>query len=359
MAFASMFLLVEFAIIIIGAISFAIGLILFIIGLANKKKAQKQNRKWPIVLIILGVLIMAPSVISTAAFSIFAVSHSYNQEHMLEKYDSVPECWMNENVFDAQASEQAVDALLLAAENGDRDEFVENFSEYAQDRDGFDDRIDAFLAAYPGNLSIENMTRTGNGGVSDVPANTRWSSMDYRGFIDGEYYRIFITFCYDSDDDPEYVGVSSFMIFNVGGAAEYFYGDDDVISKTRRYELIVCYLPDSDEVNARLIDWQPCLWQPSDGPVLTTEEMREAFRQYDTIQEAIDAGVIGNPNSSPVYKNDDGSIVPSNDFYYELQPVDGEARYARFRTTGGLTGRIIDCVEYTETSGDYENYIVR
>ena len=74
-----------------------------IVGLANSGKVKKNNKKWPVVVIILGVIIMIPSVVVTVIVAGSVASCSYNQEHMLERYDSVPECWMNEQVHDKQA----------------------------------------------------------------------------------------------------------------------------------------------------------------------------------------------------------------------------------------------------------------
>ncbi|SCW26619.1 protein of unknown function [Ruminococcaceae bacterium YRB3002] len=349
MAFASMFIVFIVLILIVLGIQFLVGLIMLIIGLVNSKRAKKV---WPVLLDILGVVNMVPLIAAIVGTVYFYNWSQYNKEHMLEKYDSVPEAWMNESfITEQQAAGQALNALIAAASSGDRDEFVENFSEVTQEREDFDELIDAFMEEFPEGLSYEGFKRsTGRSLGTSEGYGTRSADATYRGKFNGEWYFIRIKYCYNGDSDDE-IGVFYLSMMNLSGEANYQFGDTEY-NKNNDTLYLYAYMPGSDEVNARMINNYPKLWEESDGPVLTADEMREVLAGYDTLQDAIDAGAIGHPNCNPLYNG-----VNLHEYYYELQPVNGEPRYAFIRTSGDY-GAVQAAYEYTETSGDYDNPIV-
>ena len=349
MAFASMFLVFIFIIFIVLGIMFLAGLIMLIIGLVNSKKVKKV---WPIVLDVLGIAGMVPLVVSVVGLGALFAWSQYNDEHMLEKYDSVPEAWMNESMVNEQkAAEQAINAFVTAAGNGDRDEFVENFSAVTRDRDDFDENVDAFLDAFPEGLTFDGLSRWRVASLgNENGGRTRAADATYRGKFDGEWYYIRIKYCYSGgDSDENMIGVYYLGLLDLAGQANSVYGDNEY---HRDSDLVYLYTYMPEDIDARMIDNYPELWQETDGPVLTADEMRDVLSNYDTLREAIDEGPLGEPNWNPVH---DGSV--SNEYYYELQSVDGEPRYAFIRTRGEY-GPVISAYEYSETDGDYDNPIV-
>ena len=347
MAFASMFLVVLAVVVIVLAVSFLLGLILFLVGLANKKKAQKDNKKWPIVLIILGILIMVPPLIITIIATVAAAKYDYDIEHMLEKYGTVTEAWENVEVGDRKAADQSLEVIFDAADKGDRDAFVANFSQETRDLPGFDEAVDAFLEAYPGGFHGSEYYYNAHG--------RQETGKDWQGArhgcecdVNGVHYYITIGYIYFAEDTDK-LGVNYLTVMNIGGDASF---NDDASEFDKDSIFLMCYLPGPDEVNARRIDRNTFLWNESDGPVLTADEMRTLLAGYNTLQEAIDDGVLGHPNAVTIKNGFD-----LGRYYYELKPVDGEPRYAAIHTAGAY-GRIFEAFECTETGGDFDNMIV-
>ena len=347
MAFASMFIVVLLIAAICLFFSFVLGLVLLIIGLVNSSRVKKV---WPIILDILGIMIMIPPVVITIVVVIAASKYNYNIEHMMEKYGTVTEAWKNVQVIDEKASNQAFEALFEAADAGDRDAFVANFSQEMREDPAFDDAVDAFFEAYPGGFADAELTYNAHGGRT---TGEDWSGAKrgYECVIDGVHYYVTVGFVSHSDEHPEMVGINFFTVMNVEGYAEYTFGDTE-INEDNEDIFLLCYVPGSDEVSARRINRYAYLWNESEVPPMTKEEMHDYLAQFTTLQEAIDAGGIGQPNVIPLR---DG--IDLGEYFYELQPVDGEPRYADIQTSGPF-GRIIVAYECTETSADYNDCIV-
>lgn len=350
MAFASMFLVFLFVVIIILGISFLLGLILLIVGLANSGKVKKDKKKWPVVLSVAGALTMIPPVIITLIAVIAASKYNYDIEHMLDKYGTVAQAWQHVEVVDTKAANQSLDLLFAAADANNRDEFVANFSQEMREDPRFNDAVDKFFEAYPGGFSGKDYYYNAHGGTTAGP-DWKGAKRGYECDVDGVHYYITIGFVYHSDEHPEKVGVNYLTIMNVEGQAMYSYGDTE-INKNNEDIFLMCYLPTSDEVSARRIDRYAYLWNENDNPLMTKEEMREYLSQYETLQEAIDAGGIGQPNAIPI---NNGFELGS--YYYELKSVDGEPKYAEINTKGHF-GKIICAYECTDTTTDFDDPII-
>ena len=350
MAFASMFLVFLFVVIIILGISFLLGMILLIVGLANSGKVKKNKKKWPVVLSVVGALTMIPPVIITLIAVIAASKYNYDIEHMLDKYGTVAQAWQHVEVVDTKAANQSLDLLFAAADANNRDEFVANFSQEMREDPRFNDAVDKFFEAYPGGFSGKDYYYNAHGGTTAGP-DWKGAKRGYECDVDGVHYYITIGFVYHSDEHPEKVGVNYLTIMNIEGQAMYSYGDTE-INKNNEDIFLMCYLPTSDEVSARRIDRYAYLWNENDNPLMTKEEMREYLSQYETLQEAIDAGGIGQPNAIPI---NNGFELGS--YYYELKSVDGEPRYAEINTKGHF-GKIISAYECTDTTADFDDPII-
>ena len=354
MAFASMFLVFMLVVIIILAATFLLGFVLFLVGIANTgkvKKDKKGKKKWPYVLSVLGVLTMIPPVIITVVVTILAFKYNYDIEHMLDKYGSVTEAWQNVSVMDEKAGNQALEVLFAAADAHDRNKFMEQFSEQTRNDPDFISAVDKFFEDYPGDFSEKEFTYHGHGGQTSF-SNSRGGKREYECDVDGVHYYVTVGYVYQSEEHPEMVGIYFLTIMNVEGQAMSTYGDTD-INKSNNDMLLMCYLPSSDEVSARRIDGYAYLWNPSDRPAMTKEEMRACLSQYETLQDAIDAGAIGQPNVIPLK---DGFDL--GNYFYELKSEDGEPRYANVKTIGAF-GKIDSAYECTDTDSDYDDPIIK
>ena len=350
MAFASMFL-AFIAIIAVGLfLFFMLGLLLFIVGIANKKKVKRDKKKWPIVLMVLGIINMVPPVLITVILIIVVSVTNYRTDHMMERYDNLPTAWAQADVYAELAERQALQVVSEALDEGDRDALAENFSEDSRGAAGFDEALDDLFEAFPEELNDIEWTRFARGG--DVIRNgCRGTVQGYTAKVGGEYYYLTIGMVYEGDDHPDEVGLFYLTVLNTGSDAYRIFGDTPIEDTEADYT-VLCWLPDTDEVNARRVNGMSYLWEETSAPVMTADQMRAYLAGYDTLRDAIDGGGIGMPNCNPVY---DG--FASNQYIYELSPVNGEPRYAFIRTSGEY-GRITEAYECTPDDGDYDNMIV-
>ncbi|MBR5089646.1 MAG: hypothetical protein IK093_09465, partial [Ruminiclostridium sp.] len=90
---------------------------------------------------------------------------------------------------------------------------------------------------------------------------------------------------------------------------------------------MLCDIQSSDDICARLIKGNAFLWTPTDTPKLTGEEMGALLDKYGKRPAKELWDILGEPNA--MLKWYDGS---GTDRYYELQPENGELRYAFFHT---------------------------
>ncbi len=353
MAFAGMVIAALFIIVIILSVLFIIGLIFLIIGLVLKRKEKKKEseKKYPVVLIVIGCIFIVPSILATGLV-IWAVLDTKIDRAMWDsKYDTVPDLWRNESVLELEAQNQIVKALFTAAESGDHNEFAENFTNDIREQRNFDEMVNEFLENYPDGLAdivlAEDDLRAGGERRLDYGTG----DLSYECDLDGETYFIELRYCYLNDDDPDEVGVTSFTIRNLESRAYFLFGNSREMYEGED-ETLLCDIKSSAEVSAMKIGGSAYLWTPSDGPVLSADEMSQYLSQYNTLREAIEAGGIGHPNVEIEYSNSAGII-----YFYELAPENGEARFARISANSSY-GRITNAYLCSPDESFYDQSIV-
>ena len=151
MAFVSMmFVALVIAAVILGGM-LLIGLVLLIVGIVGRRKPQNKGKRFPTACIVAGGGMLGVPVILAAALVVESVIAVVRTTTERTEYEFVPDRWRNEWVTDDnEAAQEAVNALLLAADKGDRDGFAGNFTPALQQSEGFNEALDAFFAAYPG-----------------------------------------------------------------------------------------------------------------------------------------------------------------------------------------------------------------
>ncbi|MGN0586125.1 MAG: DUF5104 domain-containing protein [Oscillospiraceae bacterium] len=338
MAFVSMiFVFLAIALIILG-ILFIAGLILLIVGIVNKRKPKNKGKKYPVVLIVIGSLLLVLPVGTAVTLTVSMTTSAVTTGIKRMDYENVTDKWRNEWTTDNSAAADAIEELLSCADSGDRERFAKTFTPNIQQSEGFEGYLDDFFAAYPVGMSRCELDggNVGSSGSYNYGHNIQTGSTSYTCVLDGEWYRIRMSFCYENTDSPDDVGVTFFSIENLGANAM----DID-------YDIpLVCNIKSG--VSARLIDNMAFLFEPTPDRVITVEEMTGYLAKYNTLYDI--SQEIGEPNVTKKYSNCTGY-----ENYYELAPENGEPRYA-YICTNSPTGRFLYgyiCSD-TETFYDYE-----
>ena len=91
-----------------------------------------------------------------------------------------------------KAAQQAIEALLKAADEGDEDAFVSNFSEEVRDSRKFDKAVEEFFEKYPEGLSECELESEGVASSSsyDYGHNVLNGYVSWETWLDDEWYTI-------------------------------------------------------------------------------------------------------------------------------------------------------------------------
>lgn len=356
MAFASIIMVFMAIIFVVLGVLFVLGLILLGVGIVKRKNPKNKGKKHPVVFMVVGTILSLPAL--GAILLIFVKPKIMDTKLEMERaqYECVPDKWRNEHVYDHEAAQEVLDALLKAADEGDKEAFAKNFTPDIQEKSDFEEALDLFFESYPQGFSecgIEVGPVSG-GGSYNFGHNVLTAGTSVDVVMDGEWYTIGLGFCYENTDNPEEVGVNDFSIMNMEGAA-YFNEEYNKNSIPFHDEYLVCRIMSDKEISACLIGGIPYLWTDTPEPKLTKEEMSVLLNQYRDegigIPEVVD--VIGEPNASRKLSNCTGY-----DYYYELVPKeDGTPQYVHISTIPAK-GRIIDAFLCDSEREYYDNPIV-
>lgn len=265
-------------------------------------------------------------------------------------YDDLVEHWKNDIVFEGSGAEEALNTILSAAEEGDRDKLVNCFTEELRDTSSFQDQVDAFLKAYPKGLLGNEMEYRPAGAGGSINGNNviKGAGAIYTCDYNGDHYRIWLKFCFVNDEDPDKIGVEFCLIQNDGAIAKSN-SESAKYSEEDYWEGVIICCDIRNDVNYRMIAGSPLCWTETDSPKLTVDEMRALLSTYRDLGNPAVREAIGEPNYAIKFFNSTGYWI-----YYELMPENGEARYA-FISAESPTGSIYDAYVSTAESTDYDN----
>ena len=338
MALATALVLILLIIASILGIVFLIGLILLIIGIVRKSNKKNEGKKSPVVLIVTGAVLMVPSIICVVLIAVSLVKSDINRAHWENEADSIVELWQHTSVTDEKAAPQALNALLTAADDGDKEAFMKCFAESVREDDEFEDMVDQFFEEYE-EFPDELADLEFDGGVSGGTAehnrgvSTRVSSAYYDINLGSDSYYIRMRFCFENDKDPDEIGVTLFEVTNLGGNVDYNLTMDG--REIDHDDIVACHYCTPDEVSARRIGGHARRWTDTDLELISVDEMRDLLEDCDTIREAWNSGLIGTANSEYQIPQSTAEY-----YYYEVEPEDGEERYVKI--TVSSDGRILD-----------------
>lgn len=323
MAFISLlFVYFVFVCIILGFL-LVTGLFFLIFGIICKRKPKNKGKKFPVVFIVIGSVLLLLPVGTTVLMIIGSVLSVASLTVQRLDYDNVTDKWRNEWVSDNTAADDAIRELLNAADAGDRETLAATFAPNIQKEAGFDSALDDFFDTYPDGLSqceLDGGSVSSSGsynyGESVLTVNT-----SYTCTLNGEWYYIGLGFCHKNTDSPDDVGVSFFCVENLEAyALDYEYRDD---------EHLACSIVSDNDVSAKLIGGRGFLFEPTPDRLLTEAQMRAYLDKYDDLYHL--SAEIGAPNVTKKYSNSTGY-----DHYYELAPQNGEPRYAHLCTNSPM-----------------------
>lgn len=343
MANASIMLVILAIAFLLLAVFFIAGLIFLIVGIVNKCRAKNKGKKFPVVLIVIGALLLLLPVGTTAAIITNGLTASISKNIMRSDYENVTDKWRNEWISDHSAAEEAIEELLSSADSGERERFARIFTPNIQRSENFGGYLDAFFDTYPVGLSD---CRLDGGNVQSSSSynyghNVQEGETFYTCVSDGEWYCIRMAFCYENTDSPNDVGVTFFSVENL---------EADALDVDYKDIPLVCNIKSEQEVSARLIGDMAFLFTPTPQRVITQEQLKKYLEEYDNLGALIKE--IGEPNVTKKYSNCTGY-----DHYYELAPENGEPRYA-YLCTDSQTGRFLSSYICSDTESYYDESVL-
>lgn len=343
MAFASMMLVfIVFAFVILGILLIA-GLAVLIVGIVTRTRPKNKGKKFPKVLIVIGSIVTSIPVCTVLVIVIGGIASGISASIKRESYTSVTDKWRNEWVTDHQAADGAIKELLEAAEAGDREQFKRTFTPNIQSSQSFEAAVDVFFDNYPKGLKDCKLEggNVSSSGSYNYGHNVQSGSTHYTCILNGNWYSIYLSFCYENTDSPDDVGVDFFSVENLEAAA---------LRNDHEGENLVCEIKSEDEITARLIKNMAFIFEPYPNRVITEEQMKEYLKKYDDLDDLEQE--IGKPNVSIKYSNSTGC-----DHYYELAPENGEPRYA-YICADWQTGRFFYGYVCSDTQSYYDRKLI-
>ena len=338
MAFISLLAVYLVLFIVLLAILAFIGSVLLVFGLVKRKKAVQRGKKYPYVFIVLGILFLAPSVLTVGGVIVTAVVTTV-QVKIADTigYDNCVDRWKNRWISESAAEEAMFKEFIEAAESRDKEALMALYTDEIQNRGELSGQVDDFLAGYPGGFSADDFES--DGGSSESGDGETQFDVDYEGVKDGKYYYISFGACCANDDNEDKIGLQYFYMKSE--KAKVLEDRNDYV-----YAIDSLYIDAGFQVEGdyetRRIGGYPFEFVPMDRK-LTKEQVIDAVKSARTIEELIE--IIGEPN---------GSKERMSEVLYELVPEGGEPWYAVI--THDNYGRIILNSTYfaaTEGSGQW------
>ena len=353
MVVSAFFNLILITLLIILGVLFISGMILLIAGVRKNRKPENKGKKSPKVMIAFGIILIIPAVMALS-IGVFVKTFSFVSDNTWKaRYDSVAEMWKNKHVNEKKACEQAFEELLKAADEGDKEAFSKCFSDTIRKEPDFQERVDNFFKSYPGEL--KDLEYDDGGADSSASLNhghnVKLASNRYDAIKGSESYYISLRCCFENTDNPEEIGVTQFIVMNLGGYADYCYDSFGYIKHPEEDEYLLCYMKSPEEVPARRIGGTAYPWTASEKEPVTKEEMKKLLVNNEYFCDAKSSGNLGEPNVTY-------SIVSSNgdNYIYELASENGKPLYVDI--TVNYEDRIVDAITRGQEKSDGHEWLV-
>ena len=329
-------------------ICFFVGLILLVRKKKKKPLAEYANSQLPKKLMIAGTVLLSIPLVTIAALAVTGIFSSAKTLYDRSNYDCIPDIWRKESVSQSSAEEEILKALLVTADNGNREAFAMNFTPEMQEKKGFDKAIDNFFNAYPGDLSEckkNNITR--NDSSVNENDSIKTDGLYFRCDVEQDNYFIIVEYCYFNKKDPDKVGVTQFRVMNLKAAAVYY--ENESANPADQYP--ICDIETSSRIDARLIGGAPYIWTPTDTPDISATQLRVLLKDEGRLDSRLLYDRLGEPNVG--IKQPDSTEYG---YFYEIAPENGEPRYVYFQTDSEF-GNILWAMLCTPYEVDYDHLL--
>lgn len=317
MAFFSLFVVFFGIVVFILSVMALIGIVCLIAGLVKRKNSIKQGKKASYGLMKAGIFFLGVPVM-LVRFLVLSTIGSTLKTHLLRLgHKNVVDKWKNERVISEEnASREAIEELLEAADHNDRSAIIALFPENLQKDFDLGRQVDHFLEEYSGKFSGLELEYKGGGGQRSTHYGhvVYELSCDYEVVKDGERYYIEIYACYQNTDHPEEVGITYFSMDSERG--EVFY--DEIRDHPWDWEeyYISARFDVGEDYETRRVGGYPWKFTPIDRTI-TKEQIISAYNNAHNLNDLIEK--LGEPNG---IKRDLGRVL------YEIESENDEPRYA-------------------------------
>ena len=256
--------------------------------------------------------------------------------------------------------EKILKDALEAFDSGDREKASKKFSAAAREDPGFDNELDAFLKAYPEDMSKIQIDskfgevletyhgrRLGNGKYA-LECYNSWA-----GTVNGRWYYIFISYLYYCASGKEYTGINKILILDESSRAVFISKDT-----VKPFGHALCDIAQTG-IDYRKIGGDYYMWTSNPNTPIKMNDMLNALKRCKTIDDVVKT--LGTPNAS-----EKGKVLKR--YFYEGISEDGEPKYYCITENGLLNDgkQSITCNTWTtdkrnggslyDSAKDYKEY---
>ena len=286
------------------------GVVLLICALICRIKTPDKRKHAPSFYLKRGMIVLIVPLIILAGIGIYKGYKAIKYA----SYETVLDMWRDGEGGYGKEGMRLVKDVLSAADKGDRELLVKHFSDKIRGRKDFDQMIDRFLEDYPGDLSDLEIEQAPSGGPS-----AKGEPLDGGGYItsefkkyvikgDGRWYYLYVSFVDYTRLAEEYIGINRICLQNAGARATY-----NQTGQHRDDSDIICEIEDFDPRYVKIIHNEAYVWDETDEPLLTREEINDLIVSNNGDASKI-VEQLGRPNS--VYETDYGSV----EYFYKMKP---------------------------------------
>lgn len=224
-----------------------------------------------------------------------------------------------ERIPEAPQEEKLIMDVLAALDSGDREKLAKKFSSAAREAPEFDQELDTFLKAYPGDLSkiqldsnFSEWLESDHGRRLDNGVYAYECYRSLAGTVNGRWYYVFVSYLYYCSSGEQYTGINKIVILDETSRAVF------ISTKTvKSFEHALCDI-DQTGIEYRRIGGDYYVWKANRETPWKVLEVINALRPCKNYDDVVKA--LGTPNAS--VKGDKTSR-----YFYEGIAEDGKPRY--------------------------------
>ena len=339
MAFVSMIIafLAIVGVVLIGilVILAIIGTIFFIVGLIKRKKAISQGKKYYVVFITIGSILLSLPLLLVGGVFACSVINKIETDIKRQSYENCIDKWKNEWVSSNEVREDVIKEFFDAADNKDKEALMALYSDEIQQDSELKEQVEEFLDEYPGGLVDLKFDYKGGHeeGSSDYGVSSEYLNARYEVKKGDEYYYISFGGYYENDEEPDKIGLDYFVINSEKGEVISDESDEERDDE----EHIIANIDIEENFETRRVAGIPYKYVEKDI-IYTREEVLEAIKESYDLYDLY--SYLGEPN---------GVGARLNYVVYEIESNENDYRYIEItHTDAGEIVKDLTCIVGTE-----------